>query len=219
MKGQSMAVFPGRAASDDLQFVEQRREVRVVVRVPGRCSLANRRDSNGNCRQFACRAVSISATNLILATSVSAAIRERVVAYFEEFGEIQGAIVRVLDGGIDIWIVANSEDRARLLHKLVWLEKNANYDIPDVRKHKRRIPQDPITTLILSDGGMLRCFVIDMSASGVAVSADIVPEIGAVLAVGKVAGKVVRHFPEGFAVQFQYPQNISKIEQLLIDKC
>ena len=83
-----MAVFPGRAASDDLQFVEQRREVRVVVRVPGRCSLANRRDSNGNCRQFACRAVSISATNLILATSVSAAIRERVVAYFEEFGEI-----------------------------------------------------------------------------------------------------------------------------------
>ena len=43
---------------------------------------------NGNCRQFACRAVSISATNLILATSVSAAIRERVVAYFEEFGEI-----------------------------------------------------------------------------------------------------------------------------------
>ena len=44
-------------------------------------------------------------------------------------------------------------------------------------------------------------------------------EIGDVLAVGKVAGKVVRHFTEGFTVQFKYPQGTSDIERPVIHRC
>jgi hypothetical protein len=207
------------AEAADLEFIERRQEIRIVVRIPGRFSLASRRDPNGNRRQFACRAVNISQGNLMLATAVSGPIGERVIAYFEEFGKIQGSITRVLDGGLVMRIAANSDERSRLLRKLIWLEQNKNYDVPDVRIHKRIVPQDPISTLIFPDGSMLGCFVIDMSASGVAVSADVIPEIGAVLAVGKVAGKVVRHFTEGFAVQFKYPQSTNNIEQLIINKC
>jgi hypothetical protein len=207
------------AEAEDLDFVERRQEIRVVVRIPGRFSLASRHDSNSNRRQFACRAVNISQSSVMLATPVSGPTGERVIAYFEEFGKIQGSISRVLDGGLVMRIAANSDERSRLLRKLIWLEQNKNYDVPDVRTHKRIVPQDPISTLIFPDGSMLGCFVIDMSASGVAVSADIVPEIGTVLAVGKVAGKVVRHFTEGFAVHFKYPQSTSNIEQLVIHKC
>jgi hypothetical protein len=207
------------AEAEDLEFVERRQEIRVVVRIPGRFSLASRRDSNGNRRQFACRAVNISQTSVMLATPVGGPTGERVIAYFEEFGKIQGSISRVLDGGFVMRIAANGEERSRLLRKLIWLEQNKNYDVPDVRTHKRIVPQEPISTLIFPDGSMLGCFVIDMSASGVAVSADVVPEIGTVLAVGKVAGKVVRHFTEGFAVQFKYPQSTSNIEQLIIHRC
>jgi hypothetical protein len=78
--------------------------------------------------------------------------------------------------------------------KLIWLEQNKNFDVPDMRMHKRVVPEAPHSTLIFPDGSMLGCFVIDLSASGVAVSADIVAEIGTVLAVGKVTGTVVRHF-------------------------
>jgi hypothetical protein len=156
---------------------------------------------------------------MMLATPVNGPIGERVIAYFEEFGKIQGSIIRVLDGGFVIRIAATNAERSKLLRKLLWLEQNKNYDVPDVRTYKRIVPENPLSTLIFPDSSMLGCFVIDMSASGCAVSADIMPEIGTVVAVGKVAGKVVRHFTEGFAVQFKQLQNPVVIEQLVIHKC
>ena len=91
--------------------------------------------------------------------------------------------------------------------------------MPDARAFKRVIPQDPISTLIFPDATSMRCFVIDMSASGAAISADITPRIGTVLAVGRVPGKVVRHFSEGFAVQFNQLQEHQSLEKLVIFHC
>ncbi len=63
---------------------------------------------------------------------------------------------------------------------------------------------------------MLECFVIDISASGAAVSADVVPDVGTILAIGQVPGKVVRHFAEGFAVKFKQTQRANLVEKLVI---
>ena len=82
--------------------------------------------------------------------------------------------------------------------------------------HKRIIPKRPHSTVLLADGRVLGCFVIDMSVSGVAVSADINPKLGQVLAVGKIIGRVVRIFPEGFAVCFIELQNPDVLEHWLI---
>jgi PilZ domain-containing protein len=199
-------------------FVEQTHEVRIIVRIPGRFSLASRRDNRGNRRKFACRAVNISQTSMMLATPVVGPIGERVIAYFEEFGKIQGPVIRVLDGGFIMRILANNDERSKLLRKLIWLEQNKNYDVPDVRTYRRIIPEDPISTLIFPDGNVLGCFVIDMSGSGVAVSADVMPPLGTVVAVGKVTGKVVRHFDEGFAIKFKQPQSPNLLEQLVIHR-
>lgn len=57
-----------------------------------------------------------------------------------------------------------------------------------------------------------------MSGSGVAISADVVPLLETVVAVGKVTGRVVRHFGEGFAVELKQPQNPNTIEQHLIHR-
>jgi hypothetical protein len=213
-------------AASDLEFVERfsdsivdrRYETRLVVRIPGRFSLASRRDSRGNRRQFACRAVNISQSSIMLAASVKGPLGERVISYFEEFGKIQGPIVRVLDLGFVMRITASDDDRSKLLRKLIWLEQNKNCDVPDVRTHARVVPQDPISTLVFADGSALGCFVIDMSGSGAAVSADIMPEIGTVLAVGQVVGTVVRHFAEGFAVKFKRVQNPYNLEKLVVHK-
>jgi len=202
----------------EIEFGEAPKEVRVVVRIPGTFSLASRRDSRGERRKFACRAVNITQASMMLATPVVGPIGERVIAYFEEFGKIQGPIVRVLDGGFVIRVLATRDERSKLLRKLVWLEQNKNFDVPDVRAHKRVIPQDPLSTMIFPDGAVLGCFVIDMSGSGVSVSADIVPPIGTVIAIGKLTGRVVRHLAEGFAVEFRHPQNPTTIEQMVIHR-
>jgi hypothetical protein len=60
---------------------------------------------------------------------------------------------------------------------------------------------------------MRGCFVIDMSVSGAAVSADVQPEIGTPLAVGACIGRVVRLLPDGFAVKFVEQQSRNDFER------
>jgi hypothetical protein len=62
----------------------------------------------------------------------------------------------------------------------------------------------------------LECFVIDMSASGAAVSSDEIPNIGTPLAVGKVVGQVIRHFEDGFAIRFNETQTLDRLEKLIL---
>jgi hypothetical protein len=55
-----------------------------------------------------------------------------------------------------------------------------------------------------------------MSASRAAVSADIVPDIGTPLAVGKVVSRVIRRLDDGFAVRFNELQNLDRLEQVIL---
>jgi hypothetical protein len=54
-----------------------------------------------------------------------------------------------------------------------------------------------------------------MSVSGIAVSADVQPQIGTPLAVGACIGRVVRPLPNGFAVKFVEPQNREDLDRLI----
>lgn len=204
------------ALVDDIVAVERRRDARIIVSLPARYTLASRRDTQGNRREFAGRIVNISSGAMTLIVPVKGAVAERVIAQCDEFGKLEGSIIRVLERGFVMSIALNEEDRAKLAVKIDWYENNKNHDVVDGRNHKRIIPTNPNTLLLLADKTMLSCFVIDMSASGVAVSADIRPEIGTPLAVGKVVGRVVRHFASGFAVQFIAIQDIETLEQKLI---
>jgi hypothetical protein len=73
-----------------------------------------------------------------------------------------------------------------------------------------------LSTLTFASGDTASCLVMDMSATGVAVSADAVAPVGTVVAVGSVVGRVRRHFPEGFAVAFIAPQDVEQLETLLM---
>jgi hypothetical protein len=70
--------------------------------------------------------------------------------------------------------------------------------------------------LIFADGSTLGCIVLDMSATGAAISANVQPAIGAPLAVGRSVGRVVRHFAEGFAMKFERPVDRDYLEHLII---
>lgn len=188
----------------------------VNIRIAGRYTLASRRDVQGNRREFACRTSRISPFQFLIAAPVLGPIGERVISYFGEFGKLDGWITKIVEGGFLIDIVAAPKARAKLASKLSWLEKQQkDASILDVRQQKRLIPENPHSTLILSDGSMTSCFVIDMSPSGVAVSADIELEIGTRLAIGCSVGHVVRRFNEGFAVRFDELQDLHLLERMV----
>lgn len=209
-----MSLSPQPEATPPLH--DRRQDVRVVLSLPGRYRLPKRRAAHGRPPEFACRLVNMSPQGLVLAGPVIGAIGEAVEVYAEEFGQLRGAVLRTLYGGFAMSIIADAPRRAQLESKLLWLEKHQCDDLPNARRHKRIVPQSPHSTLILADGGTLPCFVIDMSASGAAVSADIQPPLGTPLAVGRIVGRVVRQFAEGFAVHFVAEQDSRFVEQLLI---
>jgi hypothetical protein len=212
-----MSVLPFQHhSSGDLVAVDRRVDIRVITSIPGRYSLGSRHDLNGRRREFACRALNMSPRAMLLAAPVNGPPGERVIAHFDRFGQLDGQITRVLSRGFVMSIAASEDERARLAVKLAWLEDHKNHDVNEARQHERIVPRDPYSILTLADGRTLTCLVIDMSASGVAVSADIVPPVDTPLAVGKVIGRVRRHFTEGFAVEFLEIQNLDMLPHRLL---
>jgi hypothetical protein len=201
---------------NDITIIERNRFARTSATILGRYSLASRRNIRGERREFSCRTVDISCYDLAVMVPVSGPIGERVIASFNELGKLEGQIVRLNDDGFVMSLVLAEEQRERLVARILWLEMRKHLNLPDDRRHKRFVPKHPQSSVILADGRVCDCFVMDMSASGVAVSAEIEPKIGDVLAVGKVVGRVVRIFREGFAVRFIELQDPDALEHLLL---
>ncbi|RED35295.1 PilZ domain-containing protein [Rhodopseudomonas thermotolerans] len=192
------------------RFLKQRA---VNVTVGGNYSLANWYDQNGKLRQFACRTSRVSPFRMIVDVPVIGRVGDHISSYFSEFGKLEGHISDTLPGGFLLELAVTRAMRERLSNQLSWLErKMLDPEIKDAREQARIVPACPHSTLILADGSTYTCFVIDMSISGVAVSADLQPEIGTPLAVGGCVGRVVRHRPDGFAVKFTELQNRSELE-------
>lgn len=195
------------------EFLNQRA---VNVMVGGRYSLANWYDHRGNRREFACRTTRVSPFRMLVSVPVVGKVGERVVSYFGDFGKLDGWISDTVPGGFLIDLEADSALRETLARKLTWLEKRQNDPaVVEARNNGRIVPKSPHSTVIFADGTYRNCFIIDMSASGAAVSADVQPEIGTPLAIGSCVGRVVRHFREGFAVQFVTLQNEANLEKLV----
>jgi hypothetical protein len=215
----SLASVPEMNDLVEVSRDDRRGDVRVLISIPGRYMLANKRNPQGNRCEFACRVVNMSPRAMALAAPVPGQIGERVIVYTEPFGKLHGAIIRLVPNGFAMSVAATPEEREKLRAKLEWLSKVKEApETPDGRRHPRIVPRNPIGTITLADGSTVSCLVIDFSDCGAAVSADYYPEIGAPLAVGKMVGRVVRRFAEGFAVEFTSQESLAEVERRLAFK-
>ncbi|HXW24554.1 MAG TPA: PilZ domain-containing protein [Xanthobacteraceae bacterium] len=195
---------------------DAREDVKVIASIPGRYQLANRRNLKGERCQFACRIVNLSLSAMVLAAPVPGQLSERVIVYTEMFGRLHGLITRLVPNGFVMSIAATEQTREKLAAKLAWLDKQKDSpDLPDGRRHARVVPRNPMAQILLADGSTRSCLVIDFSDSGAAVSADLDAEIGTPLAVGKMIGRVVRRFAEGFAIEFLNEETLADVERKL----
>lgn len=201
---------------NEADFADTDFGVRVLANIPGRYSLADLRNSRGERRVFACRAVNLSCRAIALAAPVKGKVGDRVIAHIDRLGKLEGPIERLLERGFVMNIAASPDERSNLAAKIAWLESLKNHEVPDRRSDKRTIPANPNSKMILPDGRVENCLVLDVSVSGVAVSADTIPSVGTILAVGSVVGRVVRHFADGFAVQFVQRQHHASVEAMVI---
>jgi hypothetical protein len=190
------------------------------ITVDGQYTIANWFDARGKPGRFACRTSRVSPFRMMIAVPVVGRVGDRITSDFGdlgEFGKLEGHISDTVKGAFLVELTMSASMRGKFASKLTWLEnKRKNPGIRDGRYHARIIPATPHSTLTFGDGSTHGCFVIDMSVSGVAVSADIQPKIGMPLAVGACVGRVVRLLPQGFAVKFVEQQNRNELERLVM---
>jgi hypothetical protein len=188
---------------------ERRRFQRVRVNLLGRYMLADR-------REFPCQVTNMSPGGMAVVAPVSGKPGERVIAYVDHVGRLEGVIVRRLDDGFAMTIAATARKRDKLAAQLTWLANRSILGLPEDRRHGRIIPRNPIARLILPNGLNITCRVIDISQSGAAIASDQRPEIGTLVTIGKTQGRVVRHIEEGFAVEFIRLQHPDSLEDSVV---
>jgi PilZ domain len=185
---------------------ERRRFQRVRVNLLGRYMLADR-------REFPCQVVDMSPGGMALIAPVNGKAGERVIAYIDHIGRLEGSIVRQFANGFAMTISATPRKRDKLASQLTWLANRHVLGLPEDRRHGRVVPRDPVTNLVLPDGSSVTCRLIDMSLSGAGVACDQRPTIGSVVTIGKTQGRVVRHLEHGFAVEFIRLQHPDFLEE------
>jgi len=187
---------------------ERRRHQRVKVNLLGRYMLADR-------REFPCQVINMSPGGIALVAPVSGNPGERVIAYVDHLGRLEGKIARMLDNGFAMTIEATLRKRDKLAAQLTWLANRHILNLPEDRRHGRFIPRKTMARLILPNGKNVACRIIDLSESGaaIAISPELRPVIGAMVTVGKTPGRVVRHIDDGFAIEFTRLQHADFIEE------
>src|SRR3954463_2215840 len=157
---------------------EQRRFQRVRVNLLGRYMLPDR-------REFPCQVLDMSPGGMAIIGPVSGRAGERIVAYIDHVGRLEGTINRVLPNGFAMTIAATARKRDKLAAQLTWLANRHILGLPEDRRHGRITPRNPAGRLILANGVNVACRVIDISESGAAISTDQRPEIGSPITIGK----------------------------------
>jgi len=189
-----------RALSQD-----RRRFQRVKVNLLGRYMLADR-------REFPCQVINMSPGGMALIAPVAGAPGERVIAYVDHVGRLEGVIARHFENGFAMTIAATPRKRDKLAAQLTWLANRHILGLPEDRRHGRIVPRNPIGRLIMPNGVNLTCRIIDVSQSGAGIATDQRPAIGSIVTLGKVQGRVVRHLEDGFAIEFTRLQHPDFLE-------
>jgi hypothetical protein len=153
--------------------------------------------------EYPCQILDMSPGDATLRCEHPGALGEKVIAYIDHVGRVEGVLIRSLPDGFAMALTASERKRDRLAAQLTWLANRHESGLPEDRRHDRVTPEHAATVLKLSDGREYQCRIIDLSLSGAAVEINVKPAVGIQVMLGTMRGQVVRHLDEGVAVEFE----------------
>ncbi len=187
---------------------ERRGFQRVEVNLQGRLMLENR-------EEFDCTIVDMSPGDARISTNAMPQAGERVIAYVEHLGRLEGKVTEVRDLEFIIALNATERKREKLAAQLTWLANKHELGLPEDRRHERQAPTQSISELGLDDGRKYPCRIIDLSLSGAAVDIEVRPAVGTPVTLGHMRGRIVRQFQEGVAIEFLALQSRENLNKML----
>lgn len=187
---------------------DQRSFQRVPINMQGRLMLSSY-------EEFDCVVVDMSPGDLYVTCAARPRSQERIVAYIEHLGRLEGHVTALDGRGFSMSITATDRKREKLAAQLTWLANKHELGLPEDRRHDRLAPRVSTAELTLEDGSIHTCRFLDLSHSGAAIDVDVRPPLGQAVRLGNIRGRIVRHFMEGVAVEFISIQSRESLRDFL----
>lgn len=187
--GEDVQAVPAAAAG------ERRRHKRVALSLRGRYMLPDK-------REFPCQVLNISAGGMMIACPEPGEVGDRIIAYIDEVGRLEGVVTRVEDNAAAIEFRVPRSKQERIVETLIWLKDVHSGHASETRRHHRIKPDASTSRLTLPDGSSHPCQVIDISMGGANLRVQAAPDVGATVMLGKMRARVVRVHGDGVAIQF-----------------
>ena len=185
----------------------ERQYSRVSISVQGRFMRADHSEHD-------CIVDTMSPFDAVISAGNRPEVGERIVAYLDYIGRIEGKVTETSIRSFTISLNATDRKRDKLSAQLTWLANKHELGLPEDRRHERVAPSNPMSEIRLDDGRRYPCRIIDLSVSGAAVEIDVRPAFGTMVVLGNMRGRVVRHFQEGIAMEFMTFQPEDAINKL-----
>lgn len=182
-----MSVAPSNQERRDFQ--------RVNVKLYGRFMLEDR-------LEHPCQVIDMSPGSALLIADYIGEPGEKVIAYIDHIGRVEGILTRTHEDGFGMTILASDRKKDKLAAQLTWLANRHELNLAEDRRHDRVAPRNPVTIMSLNDGRQYECRIVDLSLSGAAVESSVKPALGTPVTLGTMRGQVVRHFDDGIAIEF-----------------
>ena len=93
---------------------DRRRHRRAIVRVFGRFMREDK-------QEYPCQVINMSPGGMALLSPATCADGERVVAYLDNFGRVEGLVARSFEGGFAVRILASLYKREKIANMLTWI--------------------------------------------------------------------------------------------------
>lgn len=222
----TVATGPGPAPDDSASM---RQAKRTALRMAGRFMRANR-------QEFNCTLIDISTSGLAVNTDVVVDPGERIVAVFDRLGTLPGKVVRIMrpgfgPGGFALALDVTPNRQAKLEAIIAQLSEEAPQQAESAPQPPRpapTIPQPatrfaaaqpaqarPIATseLRLANGEITQARVMSIAAGVAVVATNARPPLGSTVAIGKLAGHVARHLPDGIVINLDN-ETLSEVMRL-----
>jgi PilZ domain len=152
--------------------------------------------------EYPCKLIDISVGGAAVMSPVTVNMGERIIAYFDNLGGIEGTASRLFEGGFAIKFTVTANKREKLAAQLTWLLNKDHVPGVEERRHERQLLVSKTTTVQLGPGITVECQVIDVSLSGASIATETRPAMGTDVLVGNLRARVMRHHDKGIGVQF-----------------
>ncbi len=187
---------------------EQRRFRRVQLEITARFLTEGGKEEKG-------QILDMSAGGIAITSDLQPAIGEKIVLYVDSIGGFEGAVSRHLDQGFAVQFKATPAKHERTVDQLTWLLNKPETEELEERRFER-MEVEKNATLHRSNGTETPCRIIDMSLGGLAIEIADRPPIGEIIAIGRMEGRVVRHFGSGVGIEFiRIPRHQRKLTEAL----